>query len=880
MNPLMRALNKLRLLIRRDRFADELQEEMAFHREQKARDLEAAGLEASEARYAANRAFGNAAQLADRSHDVVGLWFETILQDFRFALRQLRKNAGFAFTAIAMLAIGLCASVSIFAFVDAALIKPLPYENPSRLVGVYEWTPQCPLCNLSYPDYLDWKKLNRSFDSLELYQHSGGLLATSEGVEQANASRVSDGFFRALGVVPLLGRDFYAGEDLLSAPRTVLLSYSAWQKRYGGRSDVLGQTVTIDNNPTVIVGVLPADFHFPPAEPADFWTSIHASSDCDLRRSCHGFYGVARLLPGVSVQNAVEDTKSIANQLAKLYPLSNTGQSGNVALLTEVIVGNVRSVFLMLLCGAGLLLVIAGVNIASLLLVRAESRKREIAIRNALGAARLRLLRQFVTEGLVLVAAGTGLGLLASYWMMRVLLQLIPSDMVAQMSFLRGMGLNFRVVAFAVILALLAAVLFSVTPAMHLFSSEIRGGLAEGSRGSAGTTWRRLGAKLVAVELATAVVLLVAAGLLGRSFVQLLQVNIGLQPENLATLQVSLPSTIYPKDPEMISVTKQIVEQAALLPGVKSAAISSDLPINGWGDTTWFRVIGRPWHGEHYEVAERDVSPTYFATLGSKLIRGRYFREEEDASKPRVAIINQAMAREYFPGEDPLTKQLTNITHDIVPMQIVGIVEDIQEGQLDSENRSALYLPFNQSPGHYFNVVVRTSKSEASIFTELASAIRQINHDIGTSGAASMTQIIHDSPSAYVHRSSAWLVGGFAGVALLLGVVGLYGVVAYSVSQRTREIGVRIAMGAQRGSVYRLILREAGRLIFVGLGIGLMIALGAATLMRGLLFGVRWWDPLTLTGVTVLLATATLLASFIPARRAASVDPVNALRAE
>lgn len=880
MNSISLLFKKLQLFFGRRKFDGELQEEMAFHLEQKAQALQSAGLSEDEARHAARREFGNGTNLSERSRDVVGLWFETSLQDFRFALRQLRKNPGFAFTAVFMLALGLCASVSIFAFVDATLIKPLPYQNPKRLVGVYEASPQCPLCNLSYPDYLDYKKLNKSFTSLEVYQKNSMTLAGKDGVESANVGRISDGFFRTLGVAPILGRDFYSGEDLLSAPRTAMLSYAAWQKRYGGNPDVIGQTVILDEHPTTIIAVLPQEFHFAPSEPADFWVALHAESECELRRSCHGLYGLARLKDGVTLQAANEDVKSIAQQLAQLYPPSNTGQSATVADLASVIVGNVSPILLMLLAGAALLLLIAGVNIASLLLVRSESRKREIAIRNALGAARIRLIRQFVTEGLVLVIAGTSIGLLGSYWMMNILLRLIPADILAQMPFLQGIGLNLRVLAFSAAIAALAVVLFSVTPTLRLSAPDVRTGLAEGSRGSAGNTWRRLGSKLVVLELATAVVLLVSAGLLGKSFYLLLHVNLGLQPENLATLVVVAPKSAYPKDPQVMALTRKVMSDVSQLPGVKSVGVSTNLPVDGWGNTSWFRVIGRPWHGEHYEVAERDVSPDYFTALGSKLIRGRPFREDEDGSKPHVAIINQAMVREYFPGEDPIGKQLTYITHDVVPIEIVGIVEDIKEGQPDSGNHSAMYIPFNQGPGRYFNLVVRTSQDEGAIFPALNSAIHQIDRTILMISPATMTQIIHNSPSAYIHRSSAWLIGGFAVIALLLGVVGLYGVVAYSVSQRTREIGVRIAIGAQRSSVYRLVLREAGWLIFIGIGAGLVLAVGASSAMKAVLFGVRAWDPATLAAVAVVLAVAALAASFIPAHRAASVDPVEALRAE
>jgi macrolide transport system ATP-binding/permease protein len=422
---------------------------------------------------------------------------DNLVQDTRFAIRQLRNNLGFTCTATIVLALGMCASVAIFAFVDAALIRPLPYRSPGRLVGVFESVQLFPQSNLSYPDYLDWKKLNRVFSSLDAYQSDGFLLTTSEGAQIARGARVSDGFFRTLGITPVLGRDFYMGEDLPGVQRTVLLSYPAWQKRYGGRRDIPGQRVTLDGVPNIIIGVLPPEFHFAPAEPAEFWTALHASGGCDMRRSCHGLYGVARLNDGVSVQTALAEMKSIALQLEKHYPDSNRGQGAAVAPLTEVLVGNIRPILLVLLIGAGLLLLIATVNVASLLLVRSESRKREFSIRSSLGASRARIVRQFVTEALMLVITGSLLGIATASWAMRILRSLIPADLIGRMPFLQDLGLNVRVLIFAGAISLLTAVLFSITPTLHLSLSAMLDGLAEGSRGSAGNTWRRLGSKLV-----------------------------------------------------------------------------------------------------------------------------------------------------------------------------------------------------------------------------------------------------------------------------------------------------------------------------------------------------------------------------------------------
>jgi predicted permease len=840
------------------------------------------GMTAQQARRAAIIKLGGVEATKEAYRDQATLpLFENFFRDIRFAFRQLRKNIGFTCTAVLMLALGMCASVAIFAFVDAALIKTLPYQDPKHLVGVYEKIiPGCPRCNLSYPDYLDWKRSNNVFSSLDVYSHQGFIMTTTSGVERAFGARVTDGFFHTLGVSPILGRDFRLGEDLLSAPRTAILSYSAWQKRYGGKPDVLGKSVILNGDANVIIGVLPRDFHFAPAEPSEYWLTMHASSECDLRRSCHSLHGIARLKNGVTFQTALADVSSIANRLQKQYPGSNLGQGAALAPLSDVIVGDIRPILLVLLSGACLLLLIAAVNVASLLLVRTEARKREIAVRSGLGASPGRIISQFVAEGLVLVTAGTALGLASAYATIQILTKLISEYMLLSMPYLNGLGLNPRVMAFAGLIALLAMLLFSLTPTLRLSLFDMRQGMAEGSRGSAGRTWRNLGSKLVVVELAMAVVLLAGAGLLGQSLYRLLTVKLGLQPDHLVVTYLAAPDARYPKDEQNIALERRVMSTIAAIPGVKSVGITSDAPV-GWGaGTTWFRILGRPWHGEHNDTPECDVTPDYFKTIGATLLRGRYFNESEDLSKPRVAIINQAFARHYFPGEDPLGKQISGLADPPVPIEIVGLIEDIKEGPLNRENSPNLYFPFNQATGHDFNLVVRTAQVETSVIPALKAAIHGIDSGIVLLPTKTMNERIHESQSAYIHRSLAWLAGGFAALALLLGVVGLYGVIAYSVSQRTREIGVRMALGAERSSVYQLILREAGWLAASGIVIGLVCSIATANLMRDLLFGVSSWDVPTLSGVALVLGSCALFASFIPARRAASVNPVDALRAE
>jgi macrolide transport system ATP-binding/permease protein len=441
--------------------------------------------------------------------------------------------------------------------------------------------------------------------------------------------------------------------------------------------------------------------------------------------------------------------------------------------------------------------------------------------------------------------------------------------------------LNLHVIAFAAVISVLSALLYAAVPTLRLSLSDLRGGLAEGGRGAAGTLWRRFGSNLVMVELAVAVVLLAGAGLLTRSFYNLLHVEVGFEPDHVATVEVAAPDASYPKDAQQALLGRQLVSRISSLPGVKSAGIASTLPLSGNGNTDWIRFVGRPYDGKHIEVNERDVGADYFTTLHAKLLRGRFFTDEDDSSRPNVAIINQALARRYFPGEDPIGKKYGNT--ELSPKsikEIVGVVGDIREGSLDSDIWPAEYLPFNQSPDTYFGVVVRTAQSEESVLPALATAIHQVDPGLGVAGAQTMAQRASESQTAYLHRTSAWLVGGFAALALLLGVVGLYGVIAYSVSKRTREIGIRMALGAQRNSVYRLVLGEAAWLAGGGIILGLICSVIAARLMRAMLFGTGASDVSTLAAVAGLLAVAALAASYVPARRAVKVDPVVTLRYE
>ncbi len=699
-------------------------------------------------------------------------------------------------------------------------------------------------------------------------------------MQAVRSAHVSGGFFRSLGVGATLGRVFSDTDDTPAAPRTVVLTYGTWQSRFGGRQDIVGQSIILDNAPYSVIGVLPREFHFA-MRAAEFFTTIHDLNGCQEARGCRDLYGLGRLQDGVSLESAMAEAKAIAARLENQYPESNKGRSARLVPLRDAVVGDIRPTLLVLSSGAGLLLLIAYVNVASLLLVRAESRKRETVLRAVLGASAGRLIRQFVTEGVLLVGVAAALGIPAASAAIPTLFRLIPERRLRGMPYFRDAGLHPRVWLFAAAVSLLAVAVFSVTPILRLSLSNLREDLAEGGRGSAGTLWKRFGSKLVAAELAIAMVLLASAGLLGKSLYRMFHVDLNFNPANLATLEIDVHGAGYEKDDQLWTLSRRLVEHISAMPGVVSVAHTSDLPVTCNCNSTEFRVQGLAWYGEHNKVLERETSADYFQAIQARLMAGRFYTEADDSSKPRVAVINRALAKQFFQGEDPVGKTIGDV--ELSPRslaQVIGVVDDVREGDLVEPLAPALYYPYMQVTDGTLFLVVRTGPRAAPMMPSLVRAIHQVDANLGVRNEFVMEDRINDSPAAFLNRSSAWLVGCFAGSALLLGAIGLYGVIAYSVSQRTREVGVRMALGAQRGAVYRLILGQAGSVAAVGIAVGLGGSIFAARLLRGLLFGVEAWDAPTLLGVAVLLGTCALAASYLPARRAASVDPVEALRAE
>jgi macrolide transport system ATP-binding/permease protein len=873
---------RLRALIGRRRIEADLQEELRHHLELEAQKYCKRGISPESAGRKARLAIGGPEQVLQQCREARGTrLLEDLVQDLRFAVRQLRKSPGLTLTAIAVFGLGIAASTAIYGFVNEALVKPLPYRNSSTLVALYERIPVGDRYHLSEFDYEAWKQRNRVFTSLDVYRPERFTLKEGGGVEEVSGALISDGFFGTLGVMPFLGRDFRPGEDRPSAAQTVILSYETWRERFGANPHVVGSTVALDGDSFLLVGVLPQKFHFAPVGRVEFWRTLHGL--CQDNHECFPYYGVARLKQGVSVGAALENISSIAQQIALQFPKTNRDRSANVIPLADAILGDIRPTLITLLSGAGLLALIGFVNVSSLLLVRAESRKREIAVRGALGASRVRLVRQFAVEGFLLAASGCALGLALTYGLLGVLAGQIPPNLLDNMPYLEGIHWNAHLLLFASAVSMLGGVLFSVGPALHLFLSDMQKGLMEGGRTSAGRGWRRLGASLVAIELAITVVLLVGAGLLVKSFYRLSHMDIGIDADRLAVLHVA---QLGPWDNEKrnLALERQIVAVISALPGVTSVGVSKE-PAVGSGEGyshlfTHYRVAGRAYVGVGDEAFDQTVSVGYLEALHVRLLQGRYFQDADDASKSSVAIINRTMARQEFPGEDAVGKRIVSQYDPDHPSEIIGIVDDLKDGPLDMEPTAAVYNPFNQNPFNNFYVTLRTAQSDKAMLPSLVRAVHAIDPGLIADQEESMTDRIDNSQTAYLHRSAAWVVAGFAGLALLLGTVGLYGVICYSVGQRTREIGVRMALGAQRHSVYRLILTEAAWLAVFGVAGGVLGSLGLTGLLRGMLFQVSPWDEETLLCVACVLAAAALFASYVPARRAASINPTEALRAE
>jgi macrolide transport system ATP-binding/permease protein len=874
-------LFRLRALFRSKRLDEELREELTYHLDCEAQKHSARGLHPEAAARSARVALGGVEQTLQQCREARGTkWIADLLQDLRFGARQLRRSPTFALISVLVFTLSIAAGTAVFAIVDAVLIAPLPYSHPSRLVALFERLPIGDRYHLSYFDYRDWKRRNHVFSSLEVYRPDRFTMGAPSGKLEVPGALVSAGFFRTLGVAPFLGRDFRPGEDQVSAPYTVILSYDAWQTRFGANKQVLGTTVDLDGTVSVVIGVLPRGFYFPPAGAAAYWRTIHGF--CSDLRTCYPYYGIARLKDGVAVQTAATDLAAIAHQVATQYPLSNRDRSAIVLPLSDAILGSIRPTLWTLLGGAAALALIGFLNGTGLLLVRAEARRREIAVRRALGASRSRLLRQFAVEGLLIAGLGGLLGLSASACSLKSIASLVPNAFLDSMPSLQGLHCNWHVLAVGLALSLVGWGLFTLGPATQLFQADKQQGLGAGGRSVTAGSWRRLGAALVIAELAMTAMLLTSGGLLAKSFYRLLHQDIGISADHLAILHVLAPGDST--DAEQRAWEQQIRSHVSTLPGVESVGVSEELAVAGGENYKMhfahFHVLGKMSPGIGDEAADEGASVGYFETLRASLVQGRFFEETDDASRSRVAVINQTMAMQEFPREDPIGKFLVSQYEEGHPIEVIGVIGNMQDGPLDSKPPAAVYSPFQQRPGNDFYLTIRTATAAGAILPAVIHLLHRSEPGWIMDGENTMVERIDSSPPAYLHRSAAWLVASFAALALLLGTIGLYGIISFSAAQQMREIGIRMALGAQRASVYSLILKEAGVVLALGLAAGLLCSVAATALLRSLLFGVQPWDVEIAAGVFVTLSVAALLASYIPARRAASIDPTIALRAE
>ncbi|MGA9998175.1 MAG: ABC transporter permease [Pyrinomonadaceae bacterium] len=808
----------------------------------------------------------------------------SLLQDLRYSLRLLLKRPSFTLVVVLTLALGIGANTAIFTVVDAALLRSLPYKDPERLVHLWETKQQQEMGarEASYPDYLDWKQC-AAFESVAGYSQRNFTLAGTDAPERINGASVTSTFFDTLGVKASIGRTFLPEEDRAGAERIAVLSRGLWQSRFGSDQNILGKQIKLNGDSYTIVGVLPADFQFAKVGQADVWLPLNPTPDQASRRYMHWLKVIARLKPGVEIEAARSQMQAITSRIAQEDPQAHTGTGIKINSLQEEVVGSIKPVLFTLLGAVGLVLLIACVNVANLLLAKSTARKKEIAIRVALGASRWRLVRQLLTESILLSLVGGGLGLVLALWGVDLLVAAIPARQLAFMPYLKGLSLNTEVLIFTCGLSLITGILFGLTPALEASRPDLQEAMKEGSRQSSVKATSRLRNALVISEIALALVLLVGAGLLVKSLLHLLSVNPGFRTENLLTMRVSLSPAKYSEDSKVSSFQQELLQRVETLPGVEGVATVSNLPLTGDGGTGRPQIIGRPQdtYSDWGESYLRTVSADYFNVMGLPLVKGRYFNGRDKPDTQNVLIVNQTFVKRLFPNEEALGRKVTFMfTADQPPFEIVGVVGDEKVRSLDERTAPVIYFPFLQGPESNLNLVVRTASDPESLTTAVRGEVQAIDKEIPVYSVATMENVISNSPATFMRRYPAYLVGIFAGVALLLAVVGIYGVISYSVSQRTHEIAIRMALGAQRGDIMKMVLRQGMLLAAVGILLGLAGALALTRLLSSLLFDVSASDPATYASVAALLMLVALLACYIPSRRATKVDPMVALRYE
>jgi putative ABC transport system permease protein len=804
-------------------------------------------------------------------------WEDEMFQDLRYGARTLLKQPGFTLIAILTLSLGIGANTAIFSIVNAVLLRPFPYQAPERLVMLQERVSATGGFSPSYPNFADYRAQNTVFDSIAAVRQNESFNFTGAGEpERLQGRLVSAEFFSTLGVKPLLGRDFVAEEDRAGATPAAILSYGLWQRRFGNDPGAIGQQLTLNNQSFTVVGITPPSFQF--GEQADVSVPIGLSAERFRPRGRDpGTDVVARLKPNVSQQQAETELNLIAARLEQQYPETNKGRRVRIRSLHESFVGDVRQPLLILLGSVGLVLLIACANVANLLLVRSSARRKEMAVRMALGADRRRIIRQLLTESALLAAMGAALGILLAFWGT----SLIASQSPEGIPRLEEAQVDALVLVFTLAVSLLTGLIFGLAPALQGSRPNLTEELKEGDRGSSRAR-QRLHSVLVVCEVALTLTLLVGAGLLIQSFRRVLKVDPGFNPRNLLTMQISVNNS---DGQQLANFFEQLQRNVRSLPGVKSVAVSNGLPFRGTNYPGFF-VEGRPSSDRRSSSGQRyTVSPDYFQTMGIELSKGRLFTAEDTRDGPRVIVIDESLARECFPNEDPIGKRIRE-TSDSPSLEIVGIVRHVEAYALDSQSSGVnqFYTNFNQislkqvPTARRINLLTRTDVEPSSLAAAVRGQIAALNKNQAVFNVSTMEQIVSQSVGA--RRFSMLLLTVFAMVALALASLGIYGLMSYAVAQRTREIGVRMALGARSGNVISLVIGHGIKLALTGVALGLVASVALTSAIKSMLFGVSATDPTTFALIALLLLLVALLACWLPARHAAKVDPVEALRCE
>jgi putative ABC transport system permease protein len=802
---------------------------------------------------------------------------KTLWQDARYGLRMLLKKPGFTLTAVITLGLGIGATSTIFSFVNGILLRPLPYQDSERLVLLDETAPKQGIASMgvSFPNFLDWQEQNRVFTGVAAYGGGDDYTLTGSGEpEELSGASVSYNTFEVLGVAPILGRTFTAEEDRPKNDLVVILSHELWERRFGAKPNVIGQKITLNNRSFTVIGVMPPGFKFPEVD--DLWVPL-ALDTTMWTRNDHGLSAIARLKPGVTLEQAQSDISVVARRIEEQNPVTNEGMGVNLIPLREGLAGDYRKALYILMGVVGLVLLIACVNVANLLLARASARAKEIAIRTALGAGRWRIFRQLLTESVVLGLMGGALGLTLVFWGLDLLLAAIPIDLPFWMKF----NLDGRVLGFTIGVTLLTGLIFGAAPALQASKVGLNESLKDGGRGASGVGRHRMLRSLVVAEVALSLVLLIGAGLMTRSFMRLQHTSAGLNPENLLTLRLNLPVSKYDTPEKRQAFYKELLERIGAAPGVAAAGAVSNLPLGGdnWGRS--LTVEGFPVLpvGQAPAVNHCVITPNYFRAMGIPILMGRDFTNADASDLMKVTIIDERLAREYWPNESPLGKRVRfGPPEDNEPWHvIVGVVGAIKHESLRLTRRRTVYLAHAQIAIDDMALTVRAANPE-NLTPVIRAQVKAMDPDLPIINVRTMTEVV--SRSVWQPRLYAILFGVFAAVALALASVGVYGVMAYSVSERTREIGVRVALGAQRRDVLKLVVSQGMALALIGAGAGLGASLALTRLMQSLLFEVSATDPLTFAGLAALLSFVALMACYLPARRATKMDPMIALRCE